>query len=224
MMATVMDGWARVLASDTPVQVALGLSQGWQSLGWGVVLAWLGTLVVSYFSASRALRAGVALVLTLWTWLPGPWSPDYWIGLAFQMPSLMTVLLCGHLLWCRLGMSAADQDQESWGAVSVWALAVFGVLLGWALLLDAFALLPLQLYAWGFSPLASALLVPAACLPWLLSRSGVVRSVRAWLPLGAVLGFAATHLPSGNVWDAVLDPWLWLVLHPVVLRAAWKRR
>jgi hypothetical protein len=33
----------------------------------------------------------------------------------------------------------------------------------------------------------------------------------------ALLLFAATRLPTGNVWDAVLDPWLFLALHGMVV-------
>jgi len=33
--------------------------------------------------------------------------------------------------------------------------------------------------------------------------------------------FALTRLPSGNLWDALLDPWLWLALHGVLLRQLW---
>jgi hypothetical protein len=98
------------------------------------------------------------------------------------------------------------------------ALAILAVLLGWALLLDTLALLPVQLYAWGFSPLAAGLVAVGALLPWVLAR----RSLRAtdWrmgvVPL-AVLMLVVWRLPSGNAWDAVLDPCLWLVLHGVVL-------
>jgi hypothetical protein len=72
-------------------------------------------------------------------------------------------------------------------------------------------LLPgVQLYAWGFSPAAPAVLLLVAVLPWVMSGTrGVV-----WLFAVAVLAvFMVLHLPSGNVWDAVMDPWLWAALH-----------
>jgi len=31
------------------------------------------------------------------------------------------------------------------------------------------------------------------------------------------------RLPNGNLWDAVLDPWLWAGLHLVGLRWLWHR-
>ena len=39
----------------------------------------------------------------------------------------------------------------------------------------------------------------------------------------ALLMFAATRLPSGNLWDALLDPWLWSALHIALLRALYQR-
>jgi hypothetical protein len=34
--------------------------------------------------------------------------------------------------------------------------------------------------------------------------------------------FGIWRLPTGNAWDAVLDPWLWLVLQGYLVRAAWR--
>jgi hypothetical protein len=39
-----------------------------------------------------------------------------------------------------------------------------------------------------------------------------------------LLLFAATRLPTGNVWDAILDPWLWLLLQLVLLRRLLRRK
>jgi hypothetical protein len=44
-----------------------------------------------------------------------------------------------------------------------------------------------------------------------------------WLLPAALLLFAATRLPTGNVWDALLDPWLWLLFQGLLLRALFKR-
>jgi hypothetical protein len=38
-----------------------------------------------------------------------------------------------------------------------------------------------------------------------------------------LLLFAATRLPTGNLWDAVLDPWLWLALQGVLVRRLLRR-
>jgi hypothetical protein len=37
------------------------------------------------------------------------------------------------------------------------------------------------------------------------------------------LVFVVWRLPSGNVWDAILDPWAWLVLQGWLLARGWHR-
>ena len=56
-----------------------------------------------------------------------------------------------------------------------------------------------------------------------LLQAGAMRRGTAWVVPAALLLFAVFRLPSGNLWDAVLDPWLWLVLHIVAVRG-WVRR
>jgi hypothetical protein len=98
------------------------------------------------------------------------------------------------------------------------------VALGGFLLLDTFAVLPLQIYAWGFSPLLLMGLLPLSLLPWLMRGPAVAgQVVQSWLIPAALLLFAATRLPTGNLWDALLDPWLWLFLNAVLLRALLRR-
>ncbi|APW43967.1 hypothetical protein [Rhodoferax saidenbachensis] len=223
MNASFMDGLLHTMGTNVPVQPALWLTQCWQTLGWSVVLAWLGITLVRRLSQNRALHAGTTLVLAAWTWLPGPWSPDYWLALAFQAPSVLTALLCGLML-VRAWRAVPGLHQQTFSRPArSYAMAWIGVVLGWALLLDTFALLPVQLYAWGTSPLAVVGLAVLGLLPWLASSP--IRRVQGveWTPLAAVLLFALARLPSGNVWDAVLDPWLWLVLQGMVLRKALKR-
>ena len=99
-------------------------------------------------------------------------------------------------------------------------LTVLGVLIGWALLLDTLALLPVQLYAWGFSPVGAVLVLLLGLTPWLLMARAPGSGLGAGVVLVAVLLFVLLRLPSGNVWDAVLDPWLWLALHVYVVRRA----
>lgn len=217
--------WALLLATDAPALPTALAMQIWLHLGWSVVLACVGVGVVSRYWPAKAGRLelrhwGAALVLALWTWVPGEYSPAYWLGLAFQAPSIVAVLLCDVLLRKRFFANRS-------GPAAVYApnrlrlsLAVAGVLLGWALMLDTLALLPLQLYSWGFSPMALALVLLVGLLPWLAGTSP--RHSRWWvLPL-ALLVFVVWRLPSGNVWDAVLDPCLWLALHGYLARAAWR--
>ena len=218
-----MDGLLQAASTNAPVLPTLWVTQLWQSLGWSVVLAWLAVVVVHRFSSHRVVHAGAALVMAVWTWLPGPWSPDYWLALAFQTPSVLTVLLCGLVLWQtldrRTAVAGQDVTRTAGWRVLVWA----SVLLGWALLLDTFALLPVQLYGWGFNPLVVALVAVLVLMPWLVSSHASRARAEDWMPLIAVLLFVLTRLPTGNVWDAVLDPWLWLVLQGLMLRTALKR-
>lgn len=101
------------------------------------------------------------------------------------------------------------------------AWAVLGVLLGWVLLLDTLALLPVQWYAWGFSPVAPAVVFLVAMLPWVVWPAKLGNRVGVWLAPLAVMLFVLLRLPSGNLWDALLDPLLWLVLQGYVLRRLW---
>jgi len=215
---------AQVLATDAPALPAAMAQQIWLHLGWSVVLASLGANLVARWLPGRPGRLdgwqwGIALVLALWTWVPGPYSPAYWLGLAFQAPSISAVLLCDALMRKRF-FPTQDGMRITEGISHIaLAFACVGVLTGWALLLDTLALLPVQMYVWGFSPAAVGLLFVTALIPWLVgARSkGSGRSF-VWVLTVAVLVFVVWRLPSGNVWDAVLDPWLWLVLHVYVAR------
>ena len=219
-----------VCATDTALLPTLVVQQVWLHLGWSVVLAWLVLVVAqrvgSTARSSTHLSAIVALAVGLWAWVPGTASPAYWLGLAFQAPSIVAVLLCAGAVVRRLHPGVAHKlalDDGAWRTGDVMALCVLGVLAGWALLLDSFALLPLQLYAWGFSPLAVGVIALAALLPaTLLAPRGTGWVGRVALVPAALLLLVAAHLPTGNAWDAVLDPWLWLVLQFHVGRLLWK--
>lgn len=229
-----ISGWlAQTLATDSPVLPAAGAMQVWLHLGWSVVLAWLGVSLSGGWLAGRRFGRQVSwlfgLGFAVWAWVPGPAGAAYWFGLAFQAPSVAGAVLCGLMLTRPVPDSAGTRRlMSSSGAVAftgsqvVW-LALMGVVLGWALLLDSFAVLPLQLYAWGFSPAALAGVVLVALLPWAVSRpvSGTGARAAVWVVPLAALVFVVWHLPTGNVWDAVLDPWAWLVLHGWLFRRGW---
>lgn len=220
-----MDGshfLASLLSTQTPVLPAAGVVRLYLAVSWALVLAalgnWLGGRLPWLNSPRR--RGGLAALLAFWALWPGALSPTYWLGLAFQMPSLTSVLLCVLLLaspwrpaWVRPAHLSALR-RAAWG----------GIVLGWALLLDTFAAWPLSLYAVGFSPVALVAVVLLASLPWLLAgeQGG---GVAVFLLLGSVLLLQVLlRLPSGNVWDAVLDPWLWAVLQLDGLRRLWRPR
>lgn len=209
----------QVLDTAVPLLPAPSLMQANLCVGWGLVLAALTTVVLGTRLGRKPVLWLVPLLLAAWPWLPGTLSPGYWLGLAFQAPSLSAVLLSVLVLHARWARPLEARLSAHWlGAPLAWVLATLGVVLGWVLLLDTFAVLPVHLYAWGFSPAAAVAVVVLALVPWVLLRaasdSGVVAGV---VPLAVAL-YVLLRLPSGNLWDAVLDPWLWLVLQLVVLR------
>ena len=176
----------------------------------------------------RVRQAALVLVL-LWVALPGSASLAYWLAQAFQMPSLSSAALGLGYLWrvwrgppmagarsgARVGARAATACQL------MRSLRWLAVLLGWLLLLDLLALLPLSLYGLGFGTPALGVAVSLLLLFWL--RWGAAPAAWPWLALAAVilLLFVLTRWPSGNLWDALLDPLLWLGLQ---LRWLWAWR
>jgi hypothetical protein len=209
-----------LLRTDAPMLPSLAMTQIWLHLGWGVVLAWLGAGLAAHRSSRKGVQLGVAAVLAVAAGLSGPWAPAYWLGLAFQAPSVLTVLLCvGGLIHRFLGRT----HRVVPGIRFPWMLAGAGIALGWLLLFDTFALLPWQMYSSGFGALVPAVLVLPVLAPWVLRNRAKGLSWQAVCAVVAVLLFTALHLPSGNVWDAVLDPWLWLALQVYGVRALIRR-
>jgi hypothetical protein len=135
---------------------------------------------------------------------------------------VLSVLLCAVLLHRALTQQVVTDAVVRSSRNSLLAFVIMGAALGWVLLLDTFAVLPVQLYAWGFSPAAVALVVLATALPWAISLRGPLDPL-AWTAPLAVALFVLLRLPTGNVWDAVLDPWLWVVLQ-VILVQRWRAR
>ncbi len=192
--------WATFISTSSPLLPGAVLARWALPLFWAVVLVF----AVLYFTKSLAKPRGkwIALAVIGWALVPGPWSPTYWLGLAFQLPSLMTVGLCGMALawhW-RAGTHHAFSANNS-------TVQWLGILLGWLLLLDTFVVLPFSLYRWGYSPALLALLSVIAATLWVFARARGAALVLIVLTL-----FVVTRLPSGNVFDAVIDPLLWFAL------------
>ena len=192
-------------------------------------LLWALTLggAVHWLARGRSPRVRqTALVLVLlWVALPGSASLAYWLAQAFQMPSLSSAALGLAYLWRvwrgppRAGVR--DGARAATACQLIRSLRWLAVLLGWLLLLDLLALLPVALYGWGFGTPALAAVCVLFLAGWL--RWGAEPAARPWLALAAVvlLLFVLTRWPSGNLWDALLDPLLWLGLQ---LRWLWAWR
>lgn len=197
---------------QSPLLPALWLDRGYLALAWGVVLAALGVVGLRWrgLAQARGVARWLPVLLLIWALLPGSVSPAYWLGLAFRAPSMLTTLLCAGLLLTH------------YRAQSRWPLSLAGlrtvapvlVLAGWLLLLDAFAVWPTSLYALGYAPAMFALLLLLGLLPWTLRGAAGLSVVLT----GALLLHLVLRLPTGNVWDVLLDPWLWLLLQVDWLR------
>lgn len=202
----------------------LAVMQVWLHTGWALVLGGMAAAVLQRYGVQRRLGWAVPLVLAVWAAVPGPLSAAYWLGLAFGAPSAVLALGCGWAglrAWGVWKMEPVRATQPQAGAVQAeQALLWLGVVLGWVLLLDTLAQWPLALYGLGFGRGAWVLVSVLALLP--LLQAGAARRASAWLLPAALVLFALLRLPTGNVWDAVLDPWLWLGLQVVLVRRLWR--
>lgn len=201
--------WERMFATDAPQLPSLWLMQVWLHLGWAVVTAWLGCALGQRLLGRRRGSVAVATACAVWAWLPGPYSSSYWLGLAFQMPSISTVLVCAMLLWEQFAKAMAPAHGMTGGKdhrVGIgWVVA--GAVFGACLSVDTFALFPVSVYAWGFSGFAVVVAFGVSLLPWVIWRCERCTALYWVAPL-AVAWFVVLRLPTGNLWDALLDPWL----------------
>lgn len=180
----------------------LGLQVIWAHFAWGMVLAACG---VGLLSRRRPFPAPLAvgwlvLAFVLCAW-PGPVSPAYWLGLAFQAPSPLLVACCAMTIW-------VNAQGATGYRVLPFGPAALLVAVGALLYADTVGWLTLGLYARGYGPeaaLAGLLLGALAVLAVVVGRHrGIALAVVLSLTL-----FALCRLPTGNVWDAMLDPLLW---------------
>lgn len=209
-----------------------GLQQIGLHLGWAMVLAALVTVLATRLAPRW--RLGLSVAVAVAALVPGPGGVVWWLGLAFQSPSIASMAVAAAWLMGPAFTAAphpsvtlAPSHDPAAGAagaanavgvvsarVAVPAVAV--ALLGWLMLLDTLALLPWMLYPSGYGFGALAGLLGLATVLCVLPASRMAGA--ALLLVGAV--FAVTRLPTGNLWDALLDPWLWLLAQALLVRAA----
>jgi hypothetical protein len=237
-----------LLTSLTPVLPSDAWLRWAKPMMWSVVLtavlAWLGLQATRTrrlpMQPWLALAMGFAVLVA--NLMPGGWSPSYWLSLAFNLPSWSLILLCAAWLVTK-GTGWADGQREAEASVGVknainsragcghlsWIdplfdsqikLSMLGLVLGVVLLGDTISLWPsmVSIYAWGFSALAVAAAALALAMAWVFSPAPSWQ--RPWVMLlsCAVLLHVATRLPTGNLWDALIDPWLWAFCVAAVLR------
>ncbi|OIQ75511.1 hypothetical protein GALL_428230 [mine drainage metagenome] len=198
-----------------------------QLMRWAWHLSWALVLAAGVVWMGRPqVRWPLALMALLWTLFAGALSPAHWLGLAFQSPSLTSVGLC--LLWLvrqwpsrRLAASRAAKPGAS--ASLAWlVLSGAGLMLGGLLLGDLLAWWPVSVYAWGFGTPALLLACSLTLVFWLVFGSGTAGQQATGVIAAVLVVFTVTRLPSGNLWDAVLDPWLWMSLQVAALVRLWR--
>ncbi len=212
---------AALLATDAPALPGAAWMRSYLTISWIFPLSLLGA-VVGWKLPWRGRRI-FALVFGMAGVAAGSAFPSYWLGLAFQSLSFSALFLAGSAISVVLAQPGKRETWQMADHISPWYLFV-AVLPGYLLLLDTFAVLPWQIYAWGFSPLLLIFLMAVTLLPGVLRGFKLSWSTpEVWVAPTALLLFAATRLPSGNVWDALMDPWLWLFLNAVLLRSIYRR-
>ncbi|MES2324021.1 MAG: hypothetical protein V4633_17320 [Pseudomonadota bacterium] len=173
-------------------------------VSWAIVLA---ALVIGLWPRTRALPrswlAGLLAGMIVLMCLPGAASPAHWIALGVQYPSgLLSGLCLAKLLTAWQG--SARQRMMTPGLAALLAMA------GTALYLDAMGLLTAGFYYWGFSPVAAPL---AALVLAVMAAAAAARGrwpAHALALALAMLLYGGLRLPTGNLWDALLDPLLWI--------------
>jgi len=199
----------------------LDLQLVYGKLAWTVVLAAVATaLWPRAWTVPRRALGCVTGALAALMLLPGAASPAYWLALAFQWPSALLVGLC----LVSLASVWRGGPPQLWLPPALGALLAAG---GAALYLDAVGVLSQGFYFWGFgevqAPLASLVLLGACAWAALMNLA----RPQAVALLGALAAYAVCRLPTGNLWDAVLDPLLWgwaLACSALRLRRALNRR
>ena len=192
--------WTDMTDAVLPQAVLLPV---WVKLSWALVMSALVLRLTRAFKPTvwPAAVVFVVMLLPVTDVLPG------YLALAFQTPSLVLV---AWGVWC---WSDALQKREP-VATTPTPIAWLGVVLGWALVLDTLNHWPAwfnpQLYALGFEAVGLwwVLAITAALLYWAQTPKRWVLSTIAVLAIYVLL-----RLPTGNVWDALLDPFVWLALH-----------
>lgn len=183
-------------------------------LAWGMVVAAL--LVRAWPGSARRLPRAALLAAGLAVasmWLPHTASPAYWLGLMFQYPSVMLVA------W--LVVPLASRHSFPRGAPIPEARFALVLALGGAwLYADSSGWLNASLYSQGFDHrwAPAAVLLAGAWAVWAV-RSAATRA-SGLVVLACVMVFSLTRLPSGNAYDAFLDPFMWVWAVGVTLVAA----
>jgi len=218
-----MNHWLPWLSDASPLP-DLQVQWLFHALAWLALLTWCSVAFVPVQDRRwRWLVCSVSWAALLFVWdavLSG-------LGLAFQTPSLVTLCVCVAAAWRDMRGTPTRlfyTTRPAKVSAVLWA-CIAGT--GWLLVLDAFGQLPVAIYPLGFSQ-TIVWLAWLVCMLWLLSAYMLdaedwhVQAAGCWLLASCV--FVFTRAPSGNAWDAWLDPWLWLFANAQLARMAWRQR
>lgn len=204
-----------LLSTQSPLLPAPLAFRLYLDVAWGLVLAALTLPWLAQRKPQWHPHLWWPWLLVFVCLLPDGLSPAHWLGLAMRAPSALLTLLCVWTLWNHYRPSGAGSGPLQ--ALRAWSWPL--VALGWVLLLDTFALLPFSLYAWGSAPALLGALALTGLLPALMT--GRMAMPALWT--AALLLYVLLRLPTGNAWDAVLDPALWIWLQVDALRRLRRR-
>ncbi|OYU46624.1 MAG: hypothetical protein CFE44_01075 [Burkholderiales bacterium PBB4] len=196
--------------SAQAVLPTLWVAHAWMVAGWGVVAGAAGLGLVRRLTQRKWIHAVVPLCVLAWMVLPGKWGGGFWMGLAFQAPSVSLVLVCA-VFWARQlappRVVARLPVLQPRGPMAVGAIVC-----GWLLLLDTLGLLPGSLYALGFTSLAPVLAVACIACAWVIQGPKDVTD-NVLIAMASVFTHSLLRWPTGNLFDALFDPFLWIALH-----------
>ncbi len=205
----------------------LGMQSFAMHVGWALVLAAATAFLLRAFPKPlRLAGTGIAAALQL---LPAAWSPGWWLGLAFQSPSLTMQGICMLYLvrvWRQRDLPpVATLDTAAYARWPTLLLLVTTII-GWVFVLDMVAVFAQPIHAVGFTPMAvlASLLLASVFELWSM-RSGHPPGLQrfrdiAGIIVGAMLIHLIFRLPDGNAWSALMDPWLWLLAQAALLYRA----
>lgn len=168
-------------------------------LAWAVVMAAAIVALLPLAWRTRASAAGLLAASVAMMALPHEYSPAYWLVLAFQWPS---GVLVGY---CLLRLVLPQPRPRS---IPLLLAAPIG-LAGAVLYLDAMGWLSLGLYAAGFGAPGAPIVAIGLAFACVIAIAHGRMVDQAVIVLGAVALYSIARLPSGNLWDALLDPLLW---------------
>ena len=192
--------WTDMTHAVLPQAVLLPL---WVKLSWALVMSAL-VLRLTYGFKPTVWPAAVVAVLML---LPRTDVLSGYLALAFQTPSLVLV---AWGVWCWADVLKQRETVTTTPTSVAWLV----VLLGWALVLDTLNYWPVffnpQLYALGFESVGLWLVLAITAIVLLC-----VQVPKRWVlsVVTVLVVYVLLRLPTGNVWDALLDPFVWLAMH-----------